>query len=119
MFAEELRKQRMGRKMSQVELARALGITKQSVSNWENDNIMPSIETLMRIAAFFGVTTDCLLGLEGREILDVTGFPQETVAHLRLLVNDLRRNTGLSQEADSGAVDVVPQETHQTEAQPI
>ena len=35
---------------------------KQSVSNWENDNIMPSVETLKKAADFFHVSTDYLLG---------------------------------------------------------
>ena len=30
--------------MSQVELAQALCVTKQSISNWENDNIQPSVD---------------------------------------------------------------------------
>ena len=49
---------------SQVQLAKRLGVAKQTVSNWENDNIQPSIEMLVRLSKLFGVTTDYLLGLE-------------------------------------------------------
>lgn len=77
--------------MSQVELASRLGVTKQSVSNWENDNIQPSIEMLTKLAAFFSVSTDYMLGIEDAEYLDVSGLSQEVIAHIRQIVEDLRR----------------------------
>lgn len=75
---------------SQVDLAKKLNITKQTVSNWENDNIQPSIEMLVRLSKIFGVTTDRLLGLETNAQINVNGLPETVVAHLLLLVDDLR-----------------------------
>ena len=75
---------------SQVELSRRLRVSKQTVSNWENDNIQPSIEMLVRLSKFFGVTTDYLLGLEDVPRLNVEGLPQNVVAHLALLIEDYR-----------------------------
>lgn len=76
---------------SQVQLAKRLGTAKQTVSNWENDNIQPSIEMLVRLAKIFGVTTDYLLGLEDVPRLNVEGVPQTVVAHLILLIDDFRQ----------------------------
>lgn len=90
MLNQQIRALRLSRKMSQVELAQALHVTKQSVSNWENDNIQPSIDMLVKIAEVFSVSTDYLLGLESRDSIDVTGLPLQTVSHLRQLVEDLR-----------------------------
>ena len=64
--------------------------SKQTVSNWENDNIQPSIEMLMRLAKTFGVTTDYLLGLDDLPRLNVEGLPASVVAHLTLLIEDFR-----------------------------
>lgn len=75
---------------SQVELAKKLNVAKQTVSNWENDNIQPSVEMLVRVAEVFSVSADYLLGKEQRELLDVTGLSRETIAHVRQLVDDLR-----------------------------
>ena len=75
---------------SQVELSRRLRVSKQTVSNWENDNIQPSIEMLVRLSQIFGVTTDYLLGLEDVPRLNVEGLPQNVVAHLALLIEDYR-----------------------------
>ena len=90
MLNQRIRILRQARGLSQVELARILGVTKQSVSNWENDNIQPSIEMLKKIAQTFGVSADYLLGLDDSEYIDVRGLPQDVVAHLRQLVEDFR-----------------------------
>jgi len=77
--------------MSQVELAKELNVTKQSVSNWENDNIQPSIEMLEKIAKAFSVSVDYLLGIDKQECIDVSGLPIDVITHLRQLVEDLRK----------------------------
>lgn len=77
---------------SQVQLATRVGAAKQTISNWENDNIQPSIEMLVRLSKIFGVTTDYLLGLEDVPRLDVEGLPSNVVAHLALLIEDYRDN---------------------------
>lgn len=77
---------------SQVQLATRVGAAKQTVSNWENDNIQPSIEMLVRLSKIFGVTTDYLLGLEDVPRLDVEGLPSNVVAHLALLIEDYQDN---------------------------
>ena len=76
---------------SQVELARRLQVSKQAVSNWENDNIQPSIDMLIRLADVFGVTTDYLLGREEIPRLCVDGLPPEVIAHLTLLIGDFQK----------------------------
>lgn len=54
MLGEQIRKLRLARNLSQVELAQQLNVTKQSVSNWENNNIMPSIDMLKtHVPCFF------------------------------------------------------------------
>ena len=90
MIGERIRVLRGTRGLSQVQLAQALHISKQAVSNWENNNILPSVEMLVVLADFFGVSTDHLLGRDDRALLDVTGLDEEQVAHLRLLIDDLR-----------------------------
>jgi len=75
---------------NQVELAKRLGVAKQTVSNWENDNIQPSIDMLVRLAKLFGVSTDYLLGLDRSTKLDVEGLPISFVAHLTMLIEDYR-----------------------------
>ncbi len=90
MLNQRIRELRTARKLNQVELAKLLGVSKQSVSNWENDNIQPSIEMLIKIAKLFGVSTDYLLGLEDVDSIDVTDLPAGFIAHVRQLIEDFR-----------------------------
>lgn len=91
MLNERIRKLRMERNWSQVDLAKKLNVTKQSVSNWENDNIQPSIDMLVKLAGAFSVSTDYLLGLEDRRYLEVTGLSDEELGHLQWVIQDLTR----------------------------
>lgn len=91
MLSKRIHELRLGLGWSQVELAKRLNVSKQTVSNWENDNIQPSVDMLVRMAEAFGVTTDYLLGREEISRLDITGLPVEVVAHLSLLIEDYRK----------------------------
>ena len=91
MLGERIRQLRIGRGVSQVELADVLGVTKQSVSNWENNNIQPSIDMLLKLAGYFSVSTDSLLGLDDRTYLEVTGLSEEKLRHIQQIMEDMRR----------------------------
>ena len=87
---ENIKQLRLQNSLSQVEFAKMMGVTKQCVSNWENDNVLPSIEMLVKIADKFNVSTDSLLGRESKMQLCVDGLTEEQIGHIRLLVNDLQ-----------------------------
>lgn len=90
MLGQRIGELRTAHGWSQVELAKRLSVAKQTVSNWENDNIQPSIEMLIRLAKTFNVTTDYLLGFENVPRLDTEGLPENVIAHLSLLIDDYR-----------------------------
>ena len=76
---------------SQVQLAKYLNISKQTVSNWENDNIQPSIEMLLQVAKLFHVSCDYLLGLENIPTISVDGLPSFFIAHLIQIIEDYKQ----------------------------
>lgn len=80
---------RKARNITQVQLARTLCVSKQSVSNWENDNILPSIEMLVRIAKYFSVSTDYLLYLDDRKYVETTNLDEKQIAHFQQLMDDV------------------------------
>jgi len=88
---ENIKKLRVARGLNQVEFAKILGVSKQCVSNWENDNVMPSIEMLVKIADFFNVTTDYVLGRNEKKYLDVSGLTDEQISHISLIVSDITK----------------------------
>lgn len=89
MLNTQIKKLRTSMGISQVDLAKQLGVTKQSVSNWENDNIQPSIDMLVRIALFFNVSTDYMLGLETKKTIDVSKLSDKQIAHIKLIISDI------------------------------
>lgn len=95
MFASRIKYLRQSKELNQVQLAEKLGVKKQSISNWENDNIMPSVEMVVKIADFFHVSTDYLLGRDPQDadavpMLDVTGLTPRQIKHIQQIVDDLK-----------------------------
>ena len=92
MLNERIKELRQSYGMSQVELAKHLGVSKQCVSNWENDNVLPSVDMLVQIAKCFRVTCDYLMGLENTQRIDISGLTEDEIAHIKLLINDLTKS---------------------------
>ena len=90
MFGEMLKMMRKSRNLNQVQLAAQLNVTKQTISNWENNNILPSIDMLVKISHYFSVSTDYLLELDNRFYLEVSGLTVEQIAHIQQIINDIR-----------------------------
>lgn len=74
MFNERIKELRLSLGINQVEFGKKLNVTKQSVSNWENDNIQPSIDMLIKICNTFSVSANYLLGINDSEIIDISGL---------------------------------------------
>ena len=89
MINERIKQLRQGKGMTQVDLANELGVSKQCVSNWENDYIQPSIEMLIKLAEYFKVSTDYLLGIDNNLTINVYGLSDKEVAHIRMIIDDL------------------------------
>lgn len=88
MLNENIKLLRQAKGLSQVELSKALGVTKQCVSNWENDNVAPSVEMLVKIADYFRVTTDYLLGRTQTVTVDVSGLTKNQISHISHIISD-------------------------------
>ena len=73
-----------------MELAARMEVTKQTISNWEIENIQPSIDMLVDLANVFNVTTDYLLGLDDVPRLSIEGLPLSFAAHLAQIIEDFR-----------------------------
>lgn len=93
-FDERIRQLRQARGISQVELSAALDVTKQSVSNWENNNIQPSIDILIRLSQYFSVSTDYILGLDERKYIEITGLTDKEVTHIQQIIDDIKNRKG-------------------------
>lgn len=61
-FKRRMKELRQKKGLSMEQLAVTLGVTKSRVNMWENSGSVPKSELLIRIAEFYDVPTDYLLG---------------------------------------------------------
>lgn len=59
---ENLKRLREAANLSQKALADVIGVSQQSINKYENHNIEPDIETMMRLADYFNTSVDYLIG---------------------------------------------------------
>lgn len=65
--AKTIRRARTARNMTQVDLADAMGVSYQAVSNWERGNSMPDISKLSELCHALEISLEELLGENSRE----------------------------------------------------
>ncbi len=63
-FAKQLKDLRNSIQYTQKQLAEYLGLSANCVCEWEKGRSEPSLSTIRKLAAFFDVSADYLLGLE-------------------------------------------------------
>ena len=62
MFSKVLQQLRKNAKLTQEQISDMLQVPKRTYGSWERDERQPDLETLAKIADFFNVSTDYLLG---------------------------------------------------------
>lgn len=60
-FGEQIKAIRQSKGLTQEKMADRLGVSRQAVSNWENNRNLPDIEMLMTMSDAFGLTLDQLI----------------------------------------------------------
>ena len=63
-FNEILKELREDRDINKISLSKAIKVSRQLITAFENGSSLPNIETLREIADYFGVSADYLLGRE-------------------------------------------------------
>lgn len=67
MIGERIKELRKSKKMSQSELGKFIGVSQTTVTAWENGRAEPSSSYVTKLATFFNVSTDYLLGRDPKE----------------------------------------------------
>ena len=60
-LGKQIRKYRMEQNLSQEELAEKIFVSRQTISNWENDKSYPDIKSLVLLSEVFHVSLDILI----------------------------------------------------------
>ena len=67
-FGTKLKECRKDTKLTQAQLAAIMNVSKTTICQWETNKQEPSLEDLIKLALFFHVTADYLLGIEDSDI---------------------------------------------------
>lgn len=66
-YGEFLRQQRESLQLSQVELAKKVGTSHQNINRWERGVVLPNIDFCVKLADFYGISLDELVGRDFKE----------------------------------------------------
>lgn len=90
-FGDKLKALRKSQKLTQQQLADRIGVAKSVVSYYESGDRFPSYDVLIKIAHIFHTTTDYLLDIERKRVIDVTELSDEEIAAVTRMVEILKR----------------------------
>lgn len=90
-LGEKLRALRLERRITQTQLAERIGISKAMISSYELEQRQPSYAVLIKLAAYFGVAVDFLLGIEKKRTVDVEGLSEKEIEVIVKMVDVLRK----------------------------
>lgn len=80
-IGSKIKKSRADAKITQEQAAQALGISRQTISNWENERSYPDIVSVLKMSELYSVSLDYLLKGEGpmKDYLDYIEESTNTV----------------------------------------
>lgn len=85
MFAENLRKIRLNRSLTQSEIAEKIGVKKATVSSWEVGRTEPNLETIERLAEILHCNKSDLVGkdrIDNMQIINAENLSKENFEKL-------------------------------------
>ncbi len=61
-YGEEMKYQRLKHNLTLRELEKQTGISNGTLSRWENGKVLPNIDFCVKLADFYGISLDELIG---------------------------------------------------------
>lgn len=94
-IGKQIRKFRTTMELSQDELAERIFVSRQTISNWENDKNYPDVKSLLLLSSLFGVSLDTLIKGDLEEMKerikaeDIAGFKRDGAIFTVLLLSEI------------------------------
>lgn len=91
-ISKQIKKHRLDAELSQEELAEKIFVTRQTISNWENNRSYPDINSLILLSSFFDISLDILVKGDLEEMKeeikleDIQQFNRDSKIYTALLV---------------------------------
>ena len=92
-ISKRIKNARVQKNMTQMDLADAMGVSYQAVSNWERGNSLPDISKIEQLCKELDISFDVLLGSDSKEavavkkaINDVDSLSTEEVSRIAPMI---------------------------------
>ena len=90
-FSTRLKEARERNNMSQADLARLLGRPIQTISNWENQVSLPTLEIFNELCDILHVSGDYILGKKMNLSLSIEDLSNELAFDLKEIINYIKK----------------------------
>ena len=90
-FGKRLKKLRNEKGLTQQQVADRVWVSKAVVSSYEIGTRAPSYEVLIKLAKLFGVSTDFLLGVSPKRVINVDNLTEEQITLITQLIKEIKR----------------------------
>lgn len=90
-FSTRLRELRLNKGLRPEQVANLIGVSKSTVSTYENGTGQPTFEILVRLANLYRVSTDYLLGQTNHCSVDLSGLSEQEAALVHEFVEALTK----------------------------
>ena len=91
-LAENIKKLRIQKHLTQKELGSKLGITTSTVASYESQDRLPSIAVLIKLSSVFNVSIEYLLGVNKNKTIDVSELSDKQVSALNVIVEQFKED---------------------------
>ncbi len=91
-LAENIKKLRIQKHLTQSELGRRLGITCSTIASYESQDRLPSIAVLIKLSAEFNVSIEYLLGVNKNKTIDVSELSDKQISALNVIVEQFKED---------------------------
>ena len=85
-----IRELREDRDLRQIDVSKATGIDQKTLSNYETGKTNPDSWAIVKLAEFFGVTCDYLLGVSERNLKNMNDAIEE-LEHIKDRIESIER----------------------------
>lgn len=91
-LAENIKKLRVQKHLTQSELGRRLGITCSTIASYESQDRLPSISVLIKLSSEFNVSIEYLLGINKNKTIDVSELSDKQIYALNVIVEQFKED---------------------------
>ena len=92
LLSDRLKQLRIHKGLTQEQLAKRLGVTRGALSMYESGLRQPSYDVLIEYSLVFNVSSDYILGVEHKRLIDATGLTDKEIQIVQDVISAIRNH---------------------------